>query len=113
MTTKYYYKGKLLRTSHSSKLSYEYAIYNAETGTVKSLSKDYESLASQRKKWIEHYTEQIRFLKKTLETGFTSWGAPLTEEARRDREYELEYSIKWLKWWTDAKIVSVEKEIID
>ena len=113
MTTKYYYKGKLLRTSHSSKLSYEYAIYNAETGTVKSLSKDYEALAYQRKERIEHFTDEIRFLKKSLETGYTSWGRPLTEEDRRRREIDLEYSIKWLKWWTDAEIVSVEKEVID
>lgn len=113
MTTKYYYKGKLLRTSKSSKLSYNYAIYNAETGTAKSLSKDYEALAYQRKDQIEHFTAQIRFLKQTLETGYTSWGRPLAEEDRRDREYELESSIKWLKWWIDAEIVEVEKVVID
>ena len=113
MTTKYFYKGKLLRTSHSSKLSYEYAIYNAETGTAKSLSKDYESLASQLAERIAHYTECVGFLSKEVETGLDGHGRPLTERGLRTREIELEGATNCLKWWSGAEIVSVEKEVID
>ena len=114
MTTKYYYNGKLIRTSTSRKLSYKYAIVSDVDGTAANFSsKDPWKLWEEISKQVESRKRIVAKVEKALATGFDYDGTPLT--AHKKAYYE-EYIIREsanIEWWKAAKVVDVEKVVTE
>ena len=114
MTTKYYYNGKLIRTSTSSKLSYKYAIVSDVDGTAANFSsKDPWKLWEEVSKQVQYRQRSVDNAEKKLRTGLNSDGSPLSAEDRDRYERYLESDRAGLAWWKAAKVVDVEKVVTE
>ena len=114
MTTKYYYNGKLIRTSTSRKLSYKYAIVSDVDGTAANFSsKDPWKLWEEVSKQVQYRQRSVDSDLKKLTTGLNSDGSPLSAEDRDRYERYLESDRAGLEWWKAAKVVDVEKVVTE
>ena len=114
MTTKYYYNGKLIRTSTSSKLSYKYAIVSDVDGKAANFSsKDPWKLWEEVSKQVEYRQRSVDNDLEKLTTGLNADGSPLSAEDRARYESYLVSDREGLEWWKAAKVVDVEKVVID
>ena len=114
MTTKYYYNGKLIRTSTSSKLSYKYAIVSDVDGKAANFSsKAPWKLWEEISKQIECRKRIVATAEKALATGMDSKGNPVSAEDLARYEKYLPEDRAHLAWWKAAKVVDVEKVVID
>ena len=114
MTTKYYYNGKLIRTSTSSKLSYKYAIVSDVDGTAANFSsKDPWKLWEEVSKQVEYRKRRVESFEEKISTGFDSKGNQLSAEERARYVEGLPREKEMLAWWKAAKVVDIEKVVID
>lgn len=114
MTTKYYYNGKLIRTSTSSKLSYNYAIVSDVDGTAANFSsKAPWKLWEEISKQIQYRQRYVAFAEERISTGLDTKGNPLSAEDLARYEKYLPEERAHLAWWKAAKVVDVEKVVID
>ena len=95
MTTKYYYNGKLARTSKSERLSYNFAIHNEKLGGFSSCSKDYDRLVNEIIGIVESSRKRLEMYIK------------------EDDKKMIEYYKDRLEWWEGAKVVKLEKVVIE
>ena len=95
MTTKYFYNGKLARTSKSERLSYNFAIYNEKLGGFSSCSKDYDRLVNEIMGIVESSRKRL-------------------EEYIKEGDKEMiKYFKNRLEWWESASVVKLEKVVIE
>ena len=114
MTTKYYYNGKLIRTSTSKKLSYKYAIVSDVDGTAASFSsKDPWKLWEEVSKYREYSLRYVKYDEERLATGLNADGSPLSAEDRARYERDLPRDRARYEWWKAAKVVDVEKVVTE
>ena len=114
MTTKYYYNGKLIRTSTSSKLSYKYAIVSDVDGKAANFSsKDPWKLWEEVSKQVEYRQRLVNNDLKKLATGLNADGSPLSAEDIACYERYLVSDREGLEWWQAAKVVDVEKVVTE
>lgn len=114
MTTKYYFNGKLIRTSTSSKLSYKYAIVSDVDGTAAAFSsKNPWKLWEEISKQIQYRQRYVDYDEERISTGLDKNGNPLSAEDLARYERELPEDRAHLAWWKAAKVVDVEKVVID
>ena len=114
MTTKYYFNGKLIRTSTSNKLSYKYAIVSDVDGKAANFSsKAPWKLWEEISKQIEYRQRHVDYDKERISTGLDSKGNPLSAEDLARYVNDLPEDMAHLAWWKAAKVVDVEKVVID
>ena len=97
MTTKYYYNGKLVKSSNGSKRAYKYAIYNKETGEFANFSKSREPL--------EKILMDSRWKAQRTVSAYVAAGETTGES--------FEYYKNRLAWWKAAMVVKLEKVVTD
>ena len=97
MATKYYYNGKLVKSSNGSKRAYKYAIYNKETGECANFSESREPLEKIRSdSWWKAQRKVSAYIAAGVTTGES-----------------FEYYKNMRAWWKAARVVKLDKVVTD